>query len=89
MQLGLFDGPITVDYAQIAFREFNVIGSFAHTWSSFDRALDLMARKIVNIEPLVSGIVALDQWENAFGRLERGDGVKILLKPPGSTIALD
>lgn len=89
VQLGLFDGPITVDYAQIAFREFNVIGSFAHTWSSFDRALDLMARKIVNIEPLVSGIVALDQWKNAFGRLERGDGVKILLKPPGSTIALD
>ena len=81
VQLGLFEGPITVDYSQIAFREFNIIGSFAHCWSSFDRALDLMAKKVVNIEPLVSDVVGLDQWEQAFGRLERGDGVKILLSP--------
>ena len=89
IQLGLFSGPITVDYSQIAFRELSVIGSFAHTWTSFDRALDLMAKGIVNIEPLVTGVLGLDQWEKAFGRLERGDGVKILLSPPGATVDCD
>ncbi len=86
VQLGLFNGPITVDYSQISFREISVIGSFAHTWSSFDRALDLMAGNIVDIRPLVSGVVALDQWEEAFDRLEKGDGVKLLLSPPGATV---
>ncbi len=86
IQLGLFDGPITVNYSQIAFREVSVIGSFAHTWNSFDRALDLMAKGIIDIKPLVSGVLALDQWEQAFGRLESGDGVKILLSPPGATV---
>ena len=89
VQLGLFDGPITVDYSQIAFREFNVIGSFAHCWSSFDRALDLMAKEVVNVKALVTGIPALDQWEQAFGALERGEGAKILLAPPGSTVGRD
>ena len=86
VQLGLFEGPITIDFAQISFREISVIGSFAHTWSSFNRALDLMANRTVDIEPLVSGILALDQWEEGFNRAERGDGVKMLLCPPGSDV---
>ena len=89
VQLGLFGRPITVNYSQITFREVNVIGSFAHTWTSFDRALDLMAKKIIDIQPLVSGILSLEQWEQAFGRLEGGDGVKIMLSPPGATVGRD
>ena len=87
VQLGLFEGPITVDYSQIAFRELAIIGSFAHTWTSFDKALDLMERKIIDIAPLVSGVITLEGWEDAFDRAERGDGVKILLTPPGAVVA--
>lgn len=87
VQLGLFEGPFTIDFAQIAFRELAIVGSFAHTWTSFDTALDLMARKIIDIQPLVSGVIALSEWEDAFGRAERGDGVKMLLTPPGAEVA--
>ncbi len=86
VQLGLFEGPINVDYAQIAFRELAIIGSFAHTWTSFNKALDLMARGVIDIRPLVSGVIDLGAWDDAFGRAERGDGVKILLTPPGAEV---
>jgi len=81
VQLGLFEGPITLDYSQVAFREFNVIGSFAHCWSSFESALNLMDKKIVDVRPLVSAILPLNEWETAFQRAEQGNGVKILFAP--------
>lgn len=81
VQLGLFEGPITIDYSQIPFREFNIIGSFAHVWSSFESALNLMDKGIVDVKPLVSAVLPLDDWENGFQRAERGDGVKIMFAP--------
>ena len=81
VQLGLFEGPISIDYSQIPFREFNIIGSFAHTWSSFESALNLMDKNIVDVRPLISAVLPLDDWENGFRRAETGDGVKILFAP--------
>lgn len=86
IQLGLFGGPITVDYSQISFREFNVIGSFAHCWSSFDSALTWMDRGVVDARAVLTGVAPLADWEACFHRLEQGDGAKILLAPPGSTV---
>jgi alcohol dehydrogenase/L-iditol 2-dehydrogenase len=85
----LFGGPITVDYSQISFREISVVGSFAHCWSSFDTALSLMEKRVIDVAPLVSGVEPLDQWESAFDRAERGDGAKILLSPPGSQVGAE
>lgn len=85
VQLGLFEGPITLDYSQVAFREFNIIGSFAHCWSSFESALSLMDKKIINVRPLVSAILPLNEWEKAFQSAEQGDGVKILFAPQKKT----
>jgi L-iditol 2-dehydrogenase len=81
VQLGLFEGPISIDYSQIPFREFNIIGSFAHTWSSFESALNLMDKNVVDVRPLISAVLPLDDWENGFRRAESGDGVKILFAP--------
>ncbi|MCJ8329256.1 MAG: alcohol dehydrogenase catalytic domain-containing protein [Lentisphaeria bacterium] len=83
VQLGLFEEPITIDYSQIAVREFNVIGSFAHRWSSFNTALQLMDKKIVDVKPLVSAVINLDDGLEAFQRAEAGADAKILLTPGG------
>lgn len=81
IQLGLFDGPIRIDYSQVAFRELTISGSFAHCWTSFERALDLMETGRVNVKPLVSGILPLTEWEQAFEQAENGQAAKILLAP--------
>ena len=81
VQLGLFDEPITLDYSPVALRELNVIGSFAQSWSSFEGALELMARKRVNVEALVAAILPLHEGEQAFHRAEQKDGTKIILTP--------
>jgi threonine dehydrogenase-like Zn-dependent dehydrogenase len=50
-------------------------------------ALELMAKGIIDVQPLVSAIVKLDQWKAAFERLEDCDAAKILLTPPASSVA--
>jgi threonine dehydrogenase-like Zn-dependent dehydrogenase len=70
-----------VDYSQISIREFNVIGSFAHCWSSFDTALQMMDQRIVDVSPLVSAVLPLADGLQAFERVEAGKDAKILLAP--------
>lgn len=81
VQLGLAEGPITVDYSQISFREINVVGSFAHRWSSFDTALKLMSGNVIDVRPLISAVMPLTEGLSAFERAERGTDAKILLTP--------
>ena len=81
VQLGLFEGAVQVDYSQIAFRELNVIGSFAHIWSSFDTALRLMDDGTIDVAPLLSAVLPLDEGLEAFARAEAGADAKILLAP--------
>lgn len=83
VQLGLFEGSVEVDYSQISFRELNVIGCFAHVWSSFDTALKLMNEGVVDVKPLISAVLPLDDGLAAFARAEAGRDAKILLSPEG------
>jgi L-iditol 2-dehydrogenase len=44
-------------------------------------ALKLLEREIVQTRPLVTDILPLDRWQEAFAKLERREGMKILLTP--------
>jgi L-iditol 2-dehydrogenase len=81
VQLGLFNGSVPVGFSDIACKELQVLGSFAHAHSSFRAALDLMGNNIVDVRPLISESFPLGDWEEGFRCAEAGEGVKILLRP--------
>ena len=80
-QVGLFGKPMEVDFEQIAYKELVVSGSIGSKWSSWRKALGLLASERVTAGPLVSDPLPLDAWQEAFGRFERKEGLKILLQP--------
>jgi L-iditol 2-dehydrogenase len=80
-QIGLFGRPITIDFEKIAYKELRVTGSFAQRWTAWRRALDLVARGRVRIRPLISDVIPLSQWHEAFRKFEAREGLKILLEP--------
>jgi L-iditol 2-dehydrogenase len=55
--------------------------SFSSTWTSWEKALDFLATGKINVEPLISSVVPLKDWQEAFTRLQRLEAIKILLKP--------
>lgn len=81
LQIGLFGKPFEVDFELIASKEITVQGSISHHWASWSMALKLLEREIVQTRPLVTDILPLDRWQEAFAKLERKEGMKILLTP--------
>lgn len=82
-QIGLFGKPISWDLEQICLKELSVTGSFASVPSAWTRALQLLAQGRVKTEPLVSGVMPITAWREAFDLFERRTGLKTVLEPVG------
>jgi L-iditol 2-dehydrogenase len=80
-QIGLFSKPITIDFEKIAVKEIKTTGSFGSRWTSWEKALQLMAQGKFQLRPLVSDIFPLTEWKKAFDMFEKKQGLKIVLTP--------
>ena len=80
-QVGLFPGPFELGFDLIAYKELQVTGSLGQRWTSWQRALSLMAQGQVDTKSLVSHTLPLTEWQAAFRLLEQKQGLKIVLEP--------
>lgn len=81
VQVGTSNMTATVPFTQIAYKELKVHGSFAHDDSERRRAVDLLAERVIDPSPLITSILPLDRWREAFEMLESASGAKVLLTP--------
>jgi L-iditol 2-dehydrogenase len=81
IQVGLFGGPVELNYDDVTFKEVQVKGSFTHNRRTWEKTIDLLRDRKVNVKILISGEFPLDQWEEAFRLFEGGEGLKYLLYP--------
>ncbi|MDA0840554.1 MAG: zinc-binding dehydrogenase [Planctomycetota bacterium] len=83
-QMGLYPGPIEIDFSQIAYREISVTGFMAQKRSAWKRAIKLMEHGLIDPGKIISHCLPLADWQHAFGMFERKESLKILLQPsPG------
>jgi len=80
-QIGLFGKPIQIDFEKICFRELKVTGSLGSTWVSWEKAIQLMSTGTVDTRVLVSDIMPITDWEKAFAKFEKKEGLKLVLTP--------
>jgi L-iditol 2-dehydrogenase len=81
VQVGLAGRPVALPFDLVAYRELTVTSGNASTPQSWLRALELVAARAVALEPLVSEVVPLAEWERAFAATRDGSGIKIVLDP--------
>jgi L-iditol 2-dehydrogenase len=81
VQVGLAGRPVTVPLDLVCFRELTITSGFASTPASWDRALELLERRSIDLEPLLSAVVPLAEWERAFAATRAGGGIKFVLDP--------
>lgn len=81
VQVGLTATSITLDYGAIPMKEISIRGAFGHINSSWRGALKMMDRKQINVGPLISRELKLEDWEEAFDLAEDLDAIKVLLHP--------
>jgi L-iditol 2-dehydrogenase len=81
VQVGLFGKPISWDMDQVCYKELRMSGSNASVPSAWRKALVLLASGQVQTKPLISDVLPITEWSQAFERFEKRDGFKLLLTP--------
>jgi L-iditol 2-dehydrogenase len=79
--IGLAGKPVTIPFDLVCFHELTVTSGFASTPTSWGVALDLVERRAVDLAPLLSAVVPLERWEEAFAATRSGTGIKFVLDP--------
>jgi len=72
---------VSVPLDEVCYRELTVTSGNASTPTSWRRAMALIEAGAVGLEPLVSDVVPLREWERAFAATRAGAGIKIVLDP--------
>jgi L-iditol 2-dehydrogenase len=75
-------GPQPLDFSldPLVGKAVTLQGSFSHTYPTWERVLGLLSTGQVNLEPVIGGVYGLDEWEEAFSKMEEGHSVKSVLK---------
>jgi L-iditol 2-dehydrogenase len=81
VQIGLAGKPVTLPFDLVCFHELSVSSGFASTPTSWRRALELVAKRRIQLEPLLTEVVPLAEWERAFAATRAADGIKFVLDP--------
>jgi L-iditol 2-dehydrogenase len=81
VQIGVFGKPVTVPLDEVFRKELVVTSRFASTSTSWVRALALVEERRVELEPLVSQVVPLEDWERVFADLRGDRAVKYVFDP--------
>jgi len=80
-QIALLGKPISVDFEKIVYRELKVTGSIGSTWSAWEKGIELVTSGKVNSKILVSDVMPITEWEAAFKKFEKKEGLKLVLTP--------
>ncbi len=81
VQIGIFGKPVTLPFDEVLYKELTLTSGNASTPTSWSKAISLLREELVALDPLVTDVVPLSEWERAFQATRRGDGVKIVLDP--------
>ena len=81
VEMGVLNGKDNIDLSAILFKELVFTGSYAKNDRDWIIARDLVALNRIEVGPLVSDVMALEDYEVAFQKTLRADGFKIMFDP--------
>lgn len=82
IQEGLFaKNPVPVDMSLLLNKEIQLIGSRTQKTSSWHKTIEWLQISTIDLSPVITKILPLDQWEEAFRLAMNGEELKVLLKP--------
>lgn len=81
VQIGLTGKPVTYNTDLVVNNGLEVIGTVGTTFTAKQRALGFLSRGLVNTESVISDILPLARWKTGFDKMDRKEGLKIVLEP--------
>jgi len=81
IQVGIVGKEVTLNFDTILYKQIQLFGSLAHSMKTWDRVMQILEQKKINLEPIITHKLPLSQWKEAFKMCEEKTCGKILLFP--------
>jgi len=75
-KIGFGPAPVNLSLDPLLQKSACLQGTFSHTWATWEAVLAMITRGGLQIEPMISHRVTLDQWEETFEAVENRQAVK-------------
>lgn len=82
-QIGIQAKPVAIDLEKVCMKELKITGSFGSKWTSWEKAIRLVADGRINLKDLAWKALPVTQWRDAFNEFENKEGLKLILQPVG------
>ena len=80
VQLGIFKQPVPIDMRALNFHEVDLIGSRVYTLGDFDRAIALAAEGQVDLKPMITTVLPLDEGVDGFHIAANAASLKVIFE---------
>ena len=80
--IGTFGSPISFNpFFRMTRREISLLSTMGRTWETWRRMVQMIEAGQLNLKPLISHILPLEEYERGFKLVKSGSIQKVLLKP--------
>ena len=80
--IGAFDRPVTFNpFFKMTRREITLRSTMGRTWETWRRMVQLIEAGKLNLKPLISHILPLEEYDRGFALVKSHEVMKVLLKP--------
>lgn len=78
-------GPQPLDFSldPLVAKAVTLYGSFSHTWTTWERVLELLSQRKLDARAVIGGVYELADWHEAFDAMESGRNIKSVMVMPG------
>ncbi len=80
-KIGWGPKPVGFTLDPIISKSITLKGHFSHTWDVWEKCLILLSKGQVDLKPLITHELPIDQWEKSFALIENREAMKVVLKP--------
>lgn len=80
-QVGVFGKHPQIDLGRVVYHSQKIIGSIAFDRETWRRCIDLLDRKQVHVQEIISHTFPLEEWEKGFEVTKNQEGLRVLLIP--------
>ncbi len=81
VKVGWGPQPLGFNLDPMVQKAVTIQGSFSHNWPVWERVIQMLSSGQLNIDPLISHIAPLQEWQHCFEGMMHGDYVKTVLIP--------
>ncbi len=80
--IGTFNEPVTFNpFFKMTRREIKLVSTMGRTWETWRRMMQLVQASKLNLQPFISHILPLEEYQQGFELVKSNQVMKVLLKP--------